>query len=336
MTATLPGEIQAVFDRFITTEYTAFDATGLPITWPVTPYYSPGGPTIDVTTGVGYPKKANDARANPKVALLFSEPHGSGLESPPMVLVQGTADVDDADLQANMERYGREAPVKLPGVKNLMPPKPIQATMGWYFKRLYVKVRPERVYVWPGGDIAAEPTLLDTRLEEVRSAHVEEPERAEPGSAAGEGVWDERIDQLGDLYDTAVLSVMAPDGFPFSLRVPVAADRAGRRVGIPADPVGAPLRPGRACLTAHDHGEQFEWQRNFQVRGELVEDGDGWALDPAQDGGRLRAAPGVRADQGEREEDVPLPQDRQARAGRDRVPPALKPPKLRGPLPPTP
>ena len=41
-----------------------------------------------------------------------------------------------------------------------------------------------------------------------------------------------------------------------------------------------PVHPGRACLTAHDHGQNFEWQRNFQVRGDLVEDNGGWALVP--------------------------------------------------------
>ena len=78
MTALLPPEIQQVFDRFITTEYTTVDRRGQPISWPVTPYYRPGDTCIDVTTGLGYPKKAKDARANPKVALLFSDPTGSG------------------------------------------------------------------------------------------------------------------------------------------------------------------------------------------------------------------------------------------------------------------
>ena len=69
MTSTLPQDVQDVFDRFITTEYTTVDSRGQPITWPVTPYYRPGDATIDVTTGLGYPKKADDAAANPKVAL---------------------------------------------------------------------------------------------------------------------------------------------------------------------------------------------------------------------------------------------------------------------------
>ena len=65
MTASLPADVQAVFDRFITTELTTVDRGGQPITWPVIPYYKLGAPCIDVTTGLGYPKRANDARANP-------------------------------------------------------------------------------------------------------------------------------------------------------------------------------------------------------------------------------------------------------------------------------
>jgi hypothetical protein len=56
MTATLPPEVQAVFTRFITSEFTTVDRRGQPITWPLTPYYRQGGPCIDVTTGLGYPK----------------------------------------------------------------------------------------------------------------------------------------------------------------------------------------------------------------------------------------------------------------------------------------
>ena len=35
------------------------------------------------------------------------------MSNPPMVLVQGTAEVDDRDLDANRERYLREAEEKL-------------------------------------------------------------------------------------------------------------------------------------------------------------------------------------------------------------------------------
>jgi hypothetical protein len=291
VTASLPVDVQDVFARFITTEYTTIDARGHPITWPVTPYYRAGAGAIDVTTGIGYPKKALDARRNPQVALLFSDPTGSELEGAPMVLVQGVAKVDDVDLDANRRRYEREAAEKLPATKDIAPPEFLKSLFIWYYARLYVYVRPERVFVWPGGDPTAEPHMHGTHLEEVRSGHVEEPERLPPGPAGGAEAWDERMDELGDRYPTAVLSFVAPDGFPFSARVPISVDRAAHRVRIDAAPVGAPMLPGLACLTAHDHHPEFRWQRNFQVRGDLVEEDGRWSLVPHRLVGGLELPP---------------------------------------------
>jgi Pyridoxamine 5'-phosphate oxidase len=280
VTATLPPEVQRVFDSFITTEYTTIDRRGQPISWPLTPYYRPGDPCIDVTTGLGYPKKANDALANPKVALLFSDPTGSGMENAPQVLVQGTADVDDRDLTANRERYTREWVEKLPATKQLLPPKPLMGLFDWYFTRIYVHVRPERVYVWPDGEATREPELFDAHMEEVRSGHDEEPPAGHAPAEGGMVEWDARIDELGTRYPCAVLSLVAPDGFPFCARVPVSVDRAARRIRIGAGALGLPVQPGLACITAHDHHPRFLWQRNFQVRGDLVDEDGSWALIP--------------------------------------------------------
>jgi hypothetical protein len=280
VTASLPGDVQDVFARFITTELTTIDRTGQPITWPLTPYYSAGGPCIDVTTGLGYPKKANDARANPLVALLFSDPTGSGLSGPPMVLVQGSADVDDRDLDANQERYLRESLEKLPATRGMYPPGPIKRLLKWYFNRIYIHVRPERVYVWPRGDVATEPELYGAHMEEVRSGHSEEPERYHADPEGGASRWHPRIAELGTVYRSAVLSLVSPDGFPFAVRVPVAVDPAARWIRIEGGPSAIPFQAGRACLTAHAHGENFGWQQNFQIRGDLVFIGDGWALLP--------------------------------------------------------
>jgi hypothetical protein len=292
VTASLPEDIQRVFARFITTEYTTIDAADHPITWPVTPYYREGAGAIDVTTGLGYPKKALDARANPRVSLLFSDPTGSGLEDAAMVLVQGIAKVDDDDLDANRKRYERESLEKLPATKEMSPPDFLKRFFLWYYTRLYVYVRPERVYVWPGGDISVEPQLMDSHLEEVRSGHVEEPETGPPEPEGGAEAWDARMDELGDRYDTAVLSFVAPDGFPFSARVPISLDRDAHRGRIGAMPLGAPVEAGLACITAHDHDPEFKWQRNFQVRGDLVRDGDDWSLVPHKLVGGFELPPG--------------------------------------------
>jgi hypothetical protein len=230
VTASLPTEVQQVFTSFVTTEYTTLDRRGQPVCWPARPSYHPGDPCIDVTAP-GDPGSAHDARANPKVALLFSEPSGSGMNGPPQVLVQGTAAVGEDDV---------------------------------------VHVRPERVYVWPRGDATREPQLFDAHMEEVRSGHDEEPEAPHAGAEGGSAMWDERIEELGD-GDVAVLSLVAPDGFPFSVRVPISVDRSGECVRIGGGVIGVPAQAGLACLTASDR---------FQVRGDLVEKASGWVFVP--------------------------------------------------------
>jgi hypothetical protein len=231
VTASLPPEVQQVFDSFATTEFTTVDRSGQPSCWPVAPSYAPGDPCIDVTTARGAPDNAPDARANPKVALLFSEPTGSGMADAPQVLVQGTAAVDD---------------------------------------RQVVRVRPERVFVWPGGDATREPQLFDAHMEEVRSGHDQEPEGPPPAAEGGAPMWDERIDGLGRDLD-AVLSLVAPDGFPFSVRIPISVDGSARRLRIAAGVVGVPVQQGLACLTASE---------DLQVRGDLIEEESGWVLIP--------------------------------------------------------
>jgi hypothetical protein len=281
VTASLPEEVRECFARFITTEYTTIDARQQPITWPVTPYYEPGGPTIDLSTGLGYPKKADDAARNPRVALLFSDPTGSGVGSGTQVLVQGIAHVDDADLDANRERYIRESLVKLPATRKMHPPKFMRGPLNWYYARIYVEVRPERVFVWPSGDLTSAPDIHDSHLEEVRSGHAEEPVEPHAAATGGEVAWDSRISELGSRHPMAVLSWVGPDGFPIAVRLPVALDESARRIRLDGYPAGLPLAEGRACLTAHAHAEDFSWQENFQVRGDLVELGeDDWALVP--------------------------------------------------------
>jgi Pyridoxamine 5'-phosphate oxidase len=226
VTATLPEQARECFARFVTTEYTTVDSRQQPITWPVTPSYTDGAPTIDARTEPGCPVKADDARRHPQVALLFSDPTGSGVERPGQVLVQGTAAVEEA----------------------------AHAT------RIDVRVRPERVFVWPDGDPQAPPEIHDSHMEEVRSGHSEEPAEPHVPAAGGGIAWDARIGELGDRHSLAVLSWVGPDGFPISIRLPIAVDRGARRIRIETLPAGLPLAEGRACLTAHAHGEDATWQ----------------------------------------------------------------------------
>jgi hypothetical protein len=291
MTSTLPQEVRDAFERFVTCELTTVDSAKQPITWPVTPYYEQGGATIDVTTGLGYPKKADDARAHPSVSMLFSDPTGSGLEQPVSVLVQGTATIDDQDLKANAERYIRESGEKLPATKKMSPPKPIRPLFNFYYARMYIKVRPERVFVWHGADLGQEPEILGTHLEEVRSGHTEEPAEDHGAPAGGTPAWDDRMEVLAE-HETGVLSWLGPDGFPISVRVPFTADPSRREIRIDKEPAGIPMLEGRVCLTVHRHAPNFTWQQNMQVRGNLVRSREELRLVPRKIVGGFELPPG--------------------------------------------
>ena len=284
----LPPEARSVFERFLTCEYTTIDVKGRPITWPVFPYYKQGSRCVDVTTGLGYPKKANDARVNPKVSLLFSYGKGSGLDRPPTVLVQGYAEVDDRDLVYNSERCLADTMEKYPNLIKFKPPKLLQRLFNWYFTRIYIHVTPETVYLWPNGDTASEPIRFGHSATQAGATD------SVPSSAAGKDqptVWDERLDELGSRYPTAVLSFVDPNGFPGSVRVPVNVDQTNKCVRIEHEPHGLSLVAGAACLTAHDHNEDLTWDLNFQVRGQLHEDDGGWRLEPQRLVGGIEMPP---------------------------------------------
>ena len=99
-----PADIDRLFSTSITAEYSSLTRSGAPVTVPTTPYRGSHG-TLDLSTGLTYPTKAERARRNPRVSLLFADPLGEGMEQAPVALVQGHAAVRDSDLQANTDRY---------------------------------------------------------------------------------------------------------------------------------------------------------------------------------------------------------------------------------------
>src|ERR671931_395554 len=128
----------------------------------------------------------------------------------------------------------------------------------------------DNAYVWKSADLDAEPELYDSHVEEVRAAHNAEPEVGHALPEGGPSAWDERLDELGTTQGRAVLAFVGPDGFPFAVRVPVRADRQAGVVRIGADPVGAPIEPGQACVCVGD----------VHVRGDLEDEHGGWVLRP--------------------------------------------------------
>ena len=115
------------------------------------------GERLDISTGLTYPAKADRARGDPKVCLLFADPIGAGMSGPPVVLVQGLAAVRDADLQGNLDRYVKLAEAKYPETTKGIP-KVVLARMAYYYARIWVEVTPLRVRWWPDRRLSAPPS----------------------------------------------------------------------------------------------------------------------------------------------------------------------------------
>ena len=152
-------DLDEVVASFVTTEYSSLTRAGAPVTFPVTPYLGAsrddGTHSLDVSTGLTYPLKAERARRDPRVTLSFSDPCGSGIDDPPIVIVKGLATVRDRDLVANSARYLRESFEKFPEAPR--PPVFVQRRMDWYWARIWIEVTPVEVIWWPHGDLTHPP-----------------------------------------------------------------------------------------------------------------------------------------------------------------------------------
>jgi hypothetical protein len=271
-----PAQLLSCFERAITCEYASLTRAGAPVTVPTTPYVGADG-TLDVSTGLTYPAKAERARRNPKVALLFADPAGTGTSGQPVVLIQGHAAVRDADLQANTDRYARVAAEKLPASVEGQP-KAILRRMVFYYARIWIEITPVRIQWWADRSLSAPAELWEM------DPGLPLPESDPAPAGRQPPAWlkppeDWRVVAAHALRSLpfADLTAVAADGYPVS--VPVTAGALeGDVVALTAGPGAPELPAGPACLTVHDHDERFTTQENHTLVGSLAAGAGGLQL----------------------------------------------------------
>lgn len=263
-----PDAVRPVLERAITVEYASLTRAGQPIMVPVTPYLSPSGRTLDVSTGLTYPAKAERARRNPMVCLLFADHVGSGLSEPPVVLVQGLAAVRDNDLQANTDRYLRAAMAKTPAAYQGMPGFLIRR-LDWYFARIWVEVTPLRIWWWESKALEQQPEQWAAPSEVTAPASDPTPPGGQPAAWLDAPTdWRPTARRVVTQFEHRDLSWVDTDGFPLAvpvLHADVVAD--GFRLHLGTHLPGVP--EGRACLTFHTHPEAFTGQENHSFVGHV-------------------------------------------------------------------
>jgi hypothetical protein len=269
-----PEDLVPVFRQAVTCEFASLTRAGRAVTMPLIPYLGADGLTLDVSTGLAYPTKAERVRRNPKVALLYSDPVGSGLTNPPVALVTGWGAVRDRDLQANTDRYIRELIAKNPE-NGLGMPNALARRLNWYFGRIWIEVVPKRILWWPDGRTGEPPRAWDA------PAGTAPRESDPPPTGKAPAQWKDApsdwqviaahaVAKLGD----PILTTVDPEGFPTPIRVSNA--RITTNGFVLTIPRGLPTPPGGpACLTFHSHQEVFTGQENRLFAGTVESEGEG-------------------------------------------------------------
>jgi hypothetical protein len=197
--------------------------------------------TVSFTTSLGFGRKLDRIRQNPRVALAYHAREHGFAEEPRFVLVQGTASYDSRPDRALLEEHVGPASTRFMG--------PPQRGLFWdrwlsvyYGDRVLVTVQLERVVSWPSLECAGEPTVLGTPLPQT-----EPGSQAPPGKGSGPRLDVARAARRLSGLPHVLLAYLGADGFPVVVPVrPGAADAHGIALAGPL-PAGA----RRAGLLAH-------------------------------------------------------------------------------------
>ncbi|HLF70404.1 MAG TPA: hypothetical protein VI541_05550 [Actinomycetota bacterium] len=255
MTVEFTESDSEVFRRFIATEYAYFTPKGEPLCWPVTPYWYPDRGVLAIATGLAYPTKADYAALNPKVALLFSDPTGSGLPDESHILVQGDARVLSEDMQANADRYVTELRARFLSARIGINPLTVRL-LDFYLPRLWVEIDP----------VAVE------RRKPNRPADGDLP-RAQGLRSNLDAKDVVALRNVVTRHGQGVVTIRGSDGYPQMLRTSVT---------MQDDLVLLRESPGTgaACLTMHQHTLRGTRFSAYMVRGELVDAGEAHVFIP--------------------------------------------------------
>ncbi|MER6789356.1 pyridoxamine 5'-phosphate oxidase [Streptomyces sp. NPDC000658] len=244
-----------ILDAYRTCEFVTLGRNGAPVVWPAAVRRRADG-TLLLTTSLAFAQKALNVRRDGRVALLWSDPTGSGLDRPPQIFVAGRAVCPDDVMTGpeGAEDYWRTLFERQPHSRSYLAPG-VRRLMDWYYLRLLITVTPEQTLVRP--PLAPPP-----------------PARPDTGERTATSLLGAA--QLAR-YPSAVLAACDRTGAPVLARTRPVATNAGFAVAVPTDCL---LTAGPASLLVHRHDERLNHMQNALVRGELRQDGGSWLLAP--------------------------------------------------------
>ncbi|OQR64524.1 pyridoxamine 5'-phosphate oxidase [Streptomyces maremycinicus] len=245
-----------VLDAYRTCEFVTLGRDGTPLAWPTAVRRREDG-TLLLTTSLAFAQKALNIRRDGRVALLFSDPTGSGLDHPPQIFVGGRAECPDQIMTGpqGAEDYWRMLFERQPHSRSYVS-APMRRLMDWYYLRLLITVTPEQVIERPPLPALPLPGPPGTR-----------GRNPLPGA-----------DRLA-AFPSAVLAARDASGAPVLARTRPVPTGDGFALDVPSD---CAATPGPASLLVHRHDDRLDHMDNALVRGELRTVGDRRLLVPTK------------------------------------------------------
>jgi len=205
---------------------------------------------VSFTTSLGFGKKIDRIRRDPKVALAYhAREHGFAGGNNRYVLVQGDAEIVEAPDREYLETVVGPAAERFMG-KPKRGPFWDRWLAAYYADRVPVNVTGRRILVWDGLDCAGDPQVLGEPL----PAEPPAPQN-EPGKGAGPRIECDRALRSLEGLSHRLLTYKDADGYPMVLPVEIrGAGSEGLRLRA-----ARTLPPGgrRAGLLAHRYNAQL-------------------------------------------------------------------------------
>ncbi len=178
--------------------------------------------TVTFTTSLGFGRKLERMRSNPRVALAYHAREHGFASGGSYVLVQG-----DASAETEPDRDVLEEQVRPASERFMGPPKTGVFWDRWldayYTDRVLVTVAVKRVTSWPDAALAGAPAVTGAPLETS-----EPPDQQPPGKGTGPRVDAGRAAKRLRVQPHVLLGYAGTDGYPMVVPVTVgAADTNG-------------------------------------------------------------------------------------------------------------
>jgi hypothetical protein len=204
--------------------------------------------TVGFTTSLGFNKKLDRMRRDPRVALAYHAREHGHSSQPTYVLVQGRAEPEERPSEASRELIERSAP------RFLGPPRKGRFWDAWlreyYAVRILVRVTVERIVVWPDHRCEGSPEVIGEPLP------VEPPQpQAAPRKGTAPRISVGKAYRRLERLPHVLLAWVQADGYPAV--VPVALQGVGNDgFELSAAPGLIPAGSRRAGLLGHSYRAQ--------------------------------------------------------------------------------